>query len=98
MTTRTNYFFPSKAAAWILLAGTLASIPAFGQEIIRWVDEEGVTHFGQPATASQKVIQTPPELGADGLMAENVDSQAQSVVTADATAPTPTEQHGTHKL
>lgn len=101
MTTRTNYFFPSKAAAWILLAGTLTSVPALGQEIIRWVDEEGVTHFGHPATANQKVIQAQPEVGADERMAENVGSQGESViaaVTAEAIVPSPTERQETEKL
>lgn len=46
-----------KAAGALLLAGCLLTGPAFGQEIIKWVDEDGVTHFGHAATTARRAMQ-----------------------------------------
>ncbi len=45
-----------KAAGVLLLAGCLVAGPAFSQEIIKWVDEDGVTHFGHAATAARPAM------------------------------------------
>ena len=46
-----------KSAVGLMLAGCLISPLALSQEIIKWVDEAGVTHFGHPATANHKKVQ-----------------------------------------
>lgn len=45
------------AAGGLLLAGCLLATPAFSQEIIKWVDKDGVTHFGHAATAARQAMQ-----------------------------------------
>lgn len=103
MTIKTHCILPKRAVAWILLAGSLASVPAFGQEIIRWVDDEGVTHFGHPATASQKVIQAQPEADAVASLGNDVDGTSNSVVstaavTANESQTNPTRERTTQRL
>ncbi len=41
--------------AGLLLLACLAVAPASGREIIKWVDAEGVAHFGHAATAAMNV-------------------------------------------
>ena len=95
MTIRTHKFSAKRATALILLAGSLASVPAFGQEIIRWVDEEGVTHFGHPATAKQKVMQEQPEGDVEVSLVEDTST---TTIAADVTTSNQTKQQRTQKL
>ncbi|MDH3644730.1 MAG: DUF4124 domain-containing protein [Gammaproteobacteria bacterium] len=42
--------------AGLLLASCLIAVPAIGQEVYKWVDEDGVTHFGHAATSPQHTL------------------------------------------
>ena len=70
----------SKTAAGLLLAGCLVSAPAFSQEIIKWVDEDGVTHFGHAATAARQAVKE--------HMQDKTGKPADTMVAADTSRET----------
>lgn len=80
-----------KSTLGLLLAGCLISAPALSQEIIKWVDEEGVTHFGHPATASHKMVQANPQVSAEPAMTEEAHDATKSAVALVAAT---NEQNG----
>src|SRR5271155_3196989 len=70
-----------KTAAWILCATTVLALPAFvaspasnGRVVYKWVDEQGITHYGdnippEYAAQEQHVINS------HGIETEHVDAQ-----------------------
>ena len=98
----TRFGFRRSATA-LLLVGCLTSAQVFGQEIFRWVDEEGVTHFGHAATARDKAYpqnsQTRPKLSSAVEVTAKVEpGSAKPAASFDRVAATRSVRYADRKL
>jgi hypothetical protein len=75
--------------AGLLLIACLVAVPASGREIIKWVDAEGVTHFGHAATAAMNVAAAAKAPVAEPLV-ERTSEQQKRISESNSTSQ-PTE-------
>ena len=79
---------------FLILATAVA--PAFGQ-VFKWVDERGVTHYGERPPQGGKASEVPDKLGSPGGVTPKPDAQADPASPSSPPAEAPKTEEAKRK-